>query len=413
MEDRHCDSLVIGGGAAGMMAAIQAAETGGTVVLLEAGRELGRKVLLSGNGRCNLLNVDGDDPTHYHGERPRFVRPSLAAFPVQEALGFFHDLGIETKEEKRGRLFPRSDQARSVVSLLADRLAVLGVDVCLDVRVDQLRRGEEGGFRVVGSDGIRRKAEHVIACSGGLSVPKLGADDSGIALVEGLGHTRTALYPGLVALESEDRWVRRMQGVKTWARVQAGPGHAIVSDTDDLLFTKYGLSGFTILNLRARIVPHLRQSGPLDLTVSLLPELSAEEAGELLQARWDRHPHRDLDLSLAGLLHAKIAAALLNKAGLDASAPAGGVSKRQRWELACLLTAWPIRVTGPRDFDYAEVMIGGVRTDEIDPHTMESYVAPGLYFAGEMVDVHGDLGGYNLQWAWSSGACAGRHAAAR
>ena len=393
-------TLVIGGGAAGLMAAIQAAEGGSGVVLLEGSRELGRKILISGNGRCNLLNVDGDDPSHYHGSQPRFVRPSLAVFPVQEALRFFTELGIETKQEKRGRLFPRSDQARSVVDVLADRLATAKVEVHTDVRGERLWRRDGGGFALRGSDGVVREAEQVIMCSGGLSVPKLGADDSGMALVEGL--------------ESADPWVLRMQGVKVWARVQAqGRGRRTIVDTDDLLFAKYGLSGFTILNLSARIVRHLRETGPLDLTVSLLPEYSAEEVSELLKARWDRHPHRDLALSLAGVLHHKVTRALLDKAGLEATALSGGVSKRQRWDLACLLTAWPIRVTGPRDFQYAEVTIGGIRTDEIDPHTLQSYVVPGLYFAGEMVDVHADLGGYNFQSAWSSGFVAGRHAAAR
>ena len=414
MTVESVQTLVIGGGAAGMMAAVQAAEGGGgRVVLLEGNLELGRKILISGNGRCNLLNVDGDDPSHYHGSQPRFVRPALAAFPVQEALRFFTELGIETKQEKRGRLFPLSDQARSVVDVLGDHLGTSGVEVHTDLRVERLQQQGGSGFIVGTADGVEREAEQVVICSGGLSLPKLGADDSGMRLVEGLGHTRTCLYPGLVALESSDRWVRRMQGVRAWARVQAKPGKSTIVDTDDLLFTKYGVSGFTILNLSARIVRHLRESGPLDLIVSLLPEHSTEAASALLQERWGRHPHRNLALSLAGLLHEKIARALLDKAGLDADAQAGEVSKRQRWELARLLTEWPIRVTGPRDFDYAEVTIGGIRTDEIDPHTLESYLVPGLHFAGEMVDVHGDLGGYNFQWAWSSGYLAGRHAAAR
>jgi predicted Rossmann fold flavoprotein len=413
MTARASQTLVIGGGAAGMMAAIQAAQGDASVVLLEGGRELGRKILISGNGRCNLLNVDGDDPSHYHGSQPRFVRPALAAFPVQEALSFFKELGIVTKQEKRGRLFPLSDQARSIVDVLADALSLAGVKVWTNVRVESLRMLDSGAFEASASDGNTYGCDQVIACSGGLSVPKLGADDSGIGLVENLGHTRTALYPGLVALESDDPWVRKLHGVKSWARVQAQPGKSTVVDTDDLLFAKYGLSGFTILNLSARIVRHLREQGPLELTISLLPQYSTEEVSQMLQARWNRHPHRSLALSLAGLLHGKLAATLLDKAGLPPETPAAAVSKRQRWQLALLLTAWSVLVTRPRDFDYAEVMIGGIRTDEIDPHTMQSYVAPGLYFAGEMVDVHADLGGYNFQWAWSSGVIAGRHAAAR
>ncbi|MDA0334207.1 MAG: NAD(P)/FAD-dependent oxidoreductase [bacterium] len=414
MTQEFSQTLVVGGGPAGMMAAIQAAEAGrGKVVLLEGGAALGRKILISGNGRCNLLNVDGDDPSHYHGSQPRFVRPALMAFPVQETLRFFTELGIETKQEKRGRLFPMSDEARSVVEVLVDRLATAGVEVHTGARVDRLQQLDTGGFAVSTSAGVRHEAAQVVVSSGGVSVPKLGADDSGMALVEALGHTRTALYPGLVALESSDPWVRRMQGVRAWARVQAQPGKATIVDTDDLLFTKYGVSGFTILNLSARVVRHLRETGPLELTVALLPEHSTEAASELLQQRWDRHPHRNLALSLAGLLHAKIARALLDKAGLDAEMLVAAVTKQQRWDLAQLLTAWTICVTGPRDFDHAEVTIGGIRTDEIDPHTLQSYLVPGLHFAGEMVDVHGDLGGYNFQWAWSSGYLAGCQATAR
>jgi predicted Rossmann fold flavoprotein len=412
MDSEAVDCLVIGAGAAGMMAAIRAAEGGASVRLLEGSREPGRKILISGNGRCNLLNLDGDDPAHYHGGNPRFVRPALQALPVAETQSFFADLGIETKEEKRGRLFPQSDQARSVVDLLVDRLRCLGVAVECDAPVTRLRADEGGGFGAT-SRGQELAAARVVLASGGLSVPKLGADDSGIRLAEGLGHTRTSLYPGLVALESADPWVRRLAGVRVWARVQAEPGRATVVDTDDLLFAKYGVSGFTILNLSARLVPHLQESGPLDLTVSVLPGLSPEEASERLRARWEAHPHRDLALSLAGWVHDKVARALIERAGLQADRPVAGLSKAQRWELARLLTGCRVTVTAPRDFDYAEVMIGGVRTDEVDPHTLQSYIAPDLYFAGEMLDVHGDLGGFNFQWAWSSGTVAGRQAGAR
>lgn len=391
-----------------MVAAIRAAEAGrGRVVLVEGNQELGRKILISGNGRCNLANVDGDDPGHYHGGHPHFVRPALAAFPVAQTLQFFADLGIEVRQEKRGRLFPRSDQARSVVDLLADRLSVLGVDVRCGVRVDRLD-AVAGGFCVGRSSGPLWEAERVVLCSGGISVPKLGADDSGIRLAAALGHGSTPLYPGLVALDSPDTYVRRMQGVKVWARVQARLGPAEVADTDDLLFARYGVSGFSILNLSAVLVRQLREVGPLTLTVSLMPEWTAEQVSEMLKARWERHPHRGLALSLAGLLHDKVARPLLEKVGLDPARPAGETGKRERWALARVLTAWPIEVTGPRDFEYAEVTIGGIRADEVDPHTLESYVVPGLYLAGEMLDVHGDLGGYNLQWAWSSGHVAGQ-----
>jgi len=400
-------TIVVGGGAAGMMAAISAARSGRKVALLEGNSQLGRKILISGNGRCNLTNLDADSPHHYHGERPEFVRRTLASFPLARSLEFFHALGIETKQEKRGRLFPRSDQARSVVDLLIDELAVSGVRVATDAKAVRLsRRGN--GFSLVTREGDEWLAERVILASGGVSLPKLGADASGLALAQGLGHTATPLLPGLVPLESSDRFARRMQGVKVWAEVSAPVSKShLVTDTDDLLLTKYGVSGFTILNLSAQLVPALER-GPVELRVNLFSGQSPEQVSERLRERWARQPHRTLELSFAGLLASKITGPLLDKLKLSREQIVDTISKAQRWLLAQTLTAWPIVVTGPRSFDYAEVTIGGIRTDEVDPVTLESRLVPGLFLAGEMLDVHGDLGGYNFQWAWSSGAVAGQ-----
>ena len=400
-------TIVVGGGAAGMMAAISAARSGRKVALLEGNSQLGRKILISGNGRCNLTNLDADSPHHYHGERPEFVRRTLASFPLARSLEFFHALGIETKQEKRGRLFPRSDQARSVVDLLIDELAVSGVRVATDAKAVRLsRRGN--GFSLVTREGDEWLAERVILASGGVSLPKLGADASGLALAQGLGHTATPLLPGLVPLESSDRFARRMQGVKVWAEVSAPVSKShLVTDTDDLLLTKYGVSGFTILNLSAQLVPALER-GPVELRVNLFSGQSPEQVSERLRERWARQPHRTLELSFAGLLASKITGPLLDKLKLSREQIVDTISKAQRWLLAQTLTAWPIVVTGPRSFDYAEVTIGGIRTDEVDPVTLESRLVPGLFLAGEMLDGHGDLGGYNFQWAWSSGAVAGQ-----
>ncbi|MEE2659092.1 MAG: NAD(P)/FAD-dependent oxidoreductase [Candidatus Latescibacterota bacterium] len=412
--DLAVEVAVVGGGAAGMMAAIQARASGAaTVALLEANDRLGRKIFISGNGRCNLTNEEGDEPSHYHGTHPRFCHPALKSFSVADTLGFFSDLGIVPRTEKRGRLFPMSDQAQSVVDVLDGALTDFNVDVRLSAPVRALLATNEGGF-ILQCDGIRLAAEKVILCGGGISVAKLGADGSCIAMAEVLGHECTDLLPGLVPVVSDDRAVRQMQGVRVWAQV-TGParGQRLIADTDDLLLTKYGLSGFAILSLSAQLVPVLAAEGPQVLNINLFPGSSREQLSEILASRWQRHPNRTLARSFAGLLHGKVALSLLEKAGLDADQVVSNVGKRTRWELAGLLTDWQVTVSGPRDFDYAEVTIGGIRTDEIDPHTMESYIVPGLYLAGEMVDVHGDLGGFNFQWAWSSGHRAGTAAASR
>ncbi len=404
--NREFDTLVVGGGAAGLMAALSAAEAGQSVIVLEANEQLGRKILISGNGRCNITNLDGDELSHFHGANPRFVGTVLEQLPVEETLALFDDLGIATKQEKRGRLFPMSDQARSVVDVLEDRVMHLGGRISIGARVETLDRSD--GYEVRCADGRRWRGARVIMASGGVSVPKMGADDSGMQLVEGMGHTRTPLYPGLVALNSDNPQVQRMHGLKVWAQVSASlsSGRVIV-DTDDLLFAKYGVSGFTILNLSATLVDELCK-GPVELSINLMPGCSAEEVSELLKSRWEKNPHRSLELSFAGLLTTKLTRPLLAGNGFERETSVQAISKAQRWQLAQLLTDWHVVVTGPRPFEYAEVTIGGIHSAEIDPHSLESYVAPGLYLTGEMIDVHGDLGGYNFQWAWSSGWVAGR-----
>ena len=402
---------MVGGGAAGMIAAIVAAEAGERVTLLEGSGKLGRKILISGNGRCNLTNRAADDLRHYHGTHPRFVRSALEQFRLDETLAFFSDLGIEFREEKRQRLFPVSDQAQSVVDLLADRMSCLGVRVETNAKVVGMSRASASShFELRDAEGQCYTGARVIMASGGVSLARLGADRSGMDLAVAMGHQLTDLKPGLVPLISPEKYVARMQGLKVRAEVRVAlqGGHEAV-DTDDLLFTKYGVSGFTILNLSARLVPELGTKRAV-LRVNFFPGRSPEAISQLLKERWQRHPHRSLELSFAGLLSSKLVRPLLNHLGFDAAQRVDQLGKGARWQLSQSLTNWPIEVSGPRPFDYAEVTIGGVRTEDINPDTLESFLMPGLYFAGEMVDIHADLGGFNFQWAWAwaSGVLAGR-----
>jgi hypothetical protein len=335
------------------------------------------------------------------------LRTVLGAFPLEKTLAFFADLGLVLHEEKRGRLFPQSNQAQSVVDVLEDRMRVLGIEVVFGAQADLLEPLAEG-FNLSFSGAKKYRAGRVVLASGGVSLPKLGADRSGMDLAVGCGHETTGLKPGLVALESDERYVAHLQGVKVWAEVEALlPGRKTAIDTDDLLFAKYGVSGFTILNLSARVVPHL-DKGPLEIKINLFPQTSAEQVSQLLSERWKRNPHRSLQLSFAGLLNGKLVRHFLHHFAFAADQCVEQISKAERWRLAHTLTDWRIRVSRPRAFEYAEVTIGGVRTDAINPDTLESYIAPGLYFAGEMLEVHGDLGGFNFQWAWSSGYLAGK-----
>lgn len=389
-----------------MMAAIVAAEAGERVTLLEGSGKLGRKILISGNGRCNLTNMAADDPGHYHGNHPHFARRVLQQFRLEETLAFFADLGIEFREEKRRRLFPVSDQAQSVVALLEDKMCYTGVHIEQDAKV--VRGERDSDFILHTTDGRRFDTERVVLASGGVSLPRLGADRTGMDLVVDWGHRLTELKPGLVPLLSPEKYLTRMQGLKMRAEVSVElKGGRRARDTDDLLITKYGVSGFTILNLSARLVPELGP-GTAIIHVNLFPGQSPETVSQTLKERWQRHPHRSLELSFAGLLSGKFVRPFLDHLGFATGQQVGRLGKGERWRLAQSLTDWPIEISGPRPFDYAEVTIGGVCTDEINPDTLESYLVPGLYFAGEMVDVHADLGGFNFQWAWASGTVAGR-----
>ena len=400
---------MVGGGAAGMLAAIVAAEAGERVTLLEGSGKLGRKILISGNGRCNLTNKAADDLRHYHGTHPRFVRSALEQFRLDETLAFFTDLGIEFREEKRQRLFPVSDQAQSVVDLLADRMRCLGIRVETNAKVvDMSRASGASRFELRDAEGQRYTGGRVIMASGGVSLARLGADRSGMDLAVAMGHRLTDLKPGLVPLISPEKYLARMQGLRVRAEVRVTlKGGREAVDTDDLLFTKYGVSGFTILNLSARLVPELGAKRAV-LRINFFPGRSPEAISQLLKERWQRHPHRSLELSFAGLLSSKLVRPLLNHLGFDSAQRVDQLGKGARWQLSQSLTNWPIEVSGPRPFDYAEVTIGGVRTEDINPDTLESFLMPGLYFAGEMVDIHADLGGFNFQWAWASGVLAGR-----
>jgi predicted Rossmann fold flavoprotein len=388
------------------MAAIKSAESGRRTALLEGNQQLGRKLLVAGNGRCNLTNRDADGLAHNHSPQPRFVRQVLGAFPLGQTLEVFGGLGLELKEEKRGRLFPVSDQAQAVVDLLEERLLHLGVEIFRGAKIKRADLGAEG-FALHSADGRWWQGSKLVLASGGISVAKLGADGSGLELARGFGHGSTSLLPGLVPLISPDEYLRPAQGVRVWAEVKAALGKGRqATDTDDLLFTPYGVSGFAILNLSAQVVP-LLEEGPVALEINLFPGQSPEQVSELLKRRWERHPQRSLAFSFTGILHSKLVGPLLVRLGADPEQQVGRLSKTRRWELAQLLTGWPVQVNQPRDFDHAEVTIGGIRTGEVDPATLESRLVPGLHLAGEMLDVHGDLGGYNLQWAWASGAVAG------
>ncbi|HCK08489.1 MAG TPA: hypothetical protein DHW45_01360, partial [Candidatus Latescibacteria bacterium] len=319
---------------------------------------------------------------------------------------FFHDLGIDTRVERRGRVFPASNQATSVVRLLEDRAVRAGIEIVESADATDLTRGE--GFTIMSTDGREFSGDRVVMTTGGTSAPSIGGSDDGIRMVCALGHERTLLYPGLGPLETERSALHKLQGVRAMVSAEAiVDGKVVKQDEWEILFRYYGLSGLVIFNLSEAVTPYL-DDHEVCVRINFFPGLDAESLELKLRERWNRHPHRTTAFSFTGLLPDKIPPVLLPLVGVKPDLPAASITTEVGRRIAEGLTGWKVQVLKSRPLAEAEVMVGGVVTGEVDPVTMESKIVPGLCLAGELLDVHGDLGGFNFQWAWSSGWVAGR-----
>ena len=401
--------LVIGGGAAGLLAAITAAREGAGVTLLEKKEKVGRKILATGNGRCNYTNTKAE-PGKYMGGDPSFPRQALAQFTPENALDFFQELGIQPKIEGEGKVFPLSEQASSILDVLLFAMEDLGVRVEAGVSLLSLW-GREGDFHALGEDGREWLGDRVILATGGKALPSSGSDGSGYLLAEALGHRITPLYPALVQLKLEGEDFKRLDGVKlrgTAALIHQGK--VLAREEGDLLFASYGISGPPILQLSPLAGALLEKGLVPELRISCLPGFQGEELLALLRERFQR-PGRTKEQALVGLIHKRLIPVVLKEAGLGRGRePASSSTEEDLKRLGKQLQDWSFRVKGTKGWTSAQVTAGGVDTVQVDAGTMESRLVPGLYFAGEVLDVHGYCGGFNLHWAWASGHMAGKAA---
>ncbi len=394
---------VIGGGASGMAAALSAARGGKTVTLFERQPRVGRKLSVTGNGRCNLGNTNLS-AAHYHGADGAFVEPALGAFDTRAALAFFKQLGLLTVTEADGRVYPLSDQAGSVVDVL--RLAVQEAGVCVrtESEVTAIRRGPDG-FTVCTQD-AQTQADAVIVCCGGVAGGKFGGGRSGYELLASLGHSVTKLYPSLVQIKTETGFVGALKGVRADGRVWLTRGaQTLAESAGEIQFADFGVSGPAIFEIsRAASV----ESGRLTLHIDTLREYARDETERILIARRASMADLSCENFLTGILHNRLGRTLLRYGGYNLAAPIGSLSAADIAEIAGCCKDFALAVTGTPGFDGAQVTAGGARTAEFDPATLQSRLVPGLYAAGEVLDVDGDCGGYNLQWAWASGSLAGQ-----
>ena len=397
-------AAVIGAGASGMTAALTAARLGHEVTLYERQARVGRKLMATGNGRCNLTNT-GAGPSNYHGEAPDFVRPALEAFPSEAALDFFRGLGLLAREEWGGRVYPLSNSANSVVDVLRQGLDAAGVELIAGDRVRELKRGGSG-YSVTTESGDKRSFDAVVVACGGLAGEKLGGGRDGYELLKALGHTRTALRPALVQITTEPMYPRSLKGIKADCALRVfSRGGLLASSCGELLFTETGVSGPAAFDV-SRAVSEAGDA-KMELEIDFLRDYTPAEVLAHLQNRAKTAPELPASELLTGSVHNRLGRMLIKYADVEASAPLSVLSERELRTVAGACKRFKLPVRGTEGFANAQVTAGGIRTSEFDPHTLESRLCPRLFACGEVLDIDGDCGGYNLQWAWSSGRLAG------
>ena len=396
------DVIVIGGGASGMMAALTAAENGRSVVLLERQSRVGRKLLATGNGRCNLTNYHVS-PDHYHGEDSGFCAHALRAFDTGTTLQYFASLGLLTVSEDSGRVYPMSNMAGSVLDVLRYALERPGIQVCTGQAVTAVKRIAEG-FTVRTETEVFA-ARKVILAAGGAAGSKVGGVMDGYRLAKMLGHHRTALYPSLVQLRTDPTYPRALKGIKAECSIAIlRGGERVAENRGEVLFTEYGVSGPAIFDISRTV-----STGGEGLVCALdfFPDWETREVLDWLRLRREAMGAHEASTLLVGSCHTRLGQMLCKAAGFT-NQPAADLTDDDLRRIAAQATGFTLPITGTCGFDQAQVTAGGLQTGEFDPRTMQSRLVPGLYACGEVLDVDGDCGGFNLQWAWSSGWLAGQ-----
>ena len=395
---------IIGGGASGMAAALAAAENPDVqVILMERQARVGRKLSATGNGRCNLTNLNAQK-WGYHGQNPEFVRPALERFDVQTTMDFFLSLGLLTVVEDWGRVYPYSDQANSVVDVLRYALEKPNIQLLTGFEVQKVKKTDRG-FRIEGQDETLLCDKLIVAC-GGLAGTKLGGSMSGYKLLRSLGHKCTKLRPSLVQLKSSWPLCPSLKGVRTNCRAEILRDGVQHNWSDgELQFTEYGLSGPVIFEVSRDAC---EGSGEWICRLDFLPCEDMEWLEQQLLRR--RETHWKAEDLLTGILHNRLGRVIVQSVGISGYVPIAQLEEAEITAVARAVKQFDVILTEPMGMDSAQVTAGGIVTAEFDENTMESRLVPGLYACGEVLDVDGDCGGYNLQWAWSSGRMAGTHA---
>ena len=404
--------IVVGGGAAGMMAAVFAARSGQNVQLLEKNEKLGKKLFITGKGRCNITNAaDIEDLFTAVISNPKFLYSGFYSFTNQQVIDFFEELGVKTKVERGERVFPVSDHSSDVIAAFSRELKSLGVSVSLHTEVKELLCEQDKVCGVLLTNGKKMKADAVIVATGGISYPSTGSTGDGYRFARETGHRVTELLPSLVPMEVRQWYAKELQGLSLRnieIRITDGK-KKLYEEFGEMLFTHYGVTGPVILSASSVVGKTLRKK-ELTLHIDLKPALSEEQLDKRILREFDANHNKQYKNSIDSLFPAKLKPVMIELSEIEPEKKVNEITKEERQRLVHLIKDFTMTLTGLRGYNEAIITKGGVSVKEIDPGTMESKKMKGLYFAGEVLDLDAVTGGYNLQIAWSTGYLAGINA---
>ena len=396
---------VIGGGASGLTAAIAAAKNDAEVTIYEKMNRVGKKILATGNGRCNYTNMNLSKEC-YHSKNLTLTEDVMKFFDLEKTLIFFNELGILPFVDESGKVYPNSLQASSVLDVLRYEIKRLKVEEMTDFNVTALRKGKDK-FSIIGNDTIT--ADRVVLATGGKASPQFGSDGKGYEIAKSLGHEIIEPFPALVQLKLKGKYFKRIAGIKFDGTVKAYAGDKLIREEEgEILFTDYGISGPPILQISRKVIEELNKKSKTYLTIDMFPNHSNLKLYDILQDRFRRIDYKTIEEAMIGLINKKLIPVVLYEAGFDElNKLCGKLNKKEIYKIIDILKGWKFEVTGHNSWQQAQSTAGGIKLSEVNPKTLESLKVKGLYFAGEILDVDGDCGGFNLQWAWSSGYTAG------
>ena len=402
---------IVGAGASGLMAAITAAKNGADVCIYENKDKAGKKILATGNGRCNFTNTC-QDPSFYRSDNKDFPVNVLEKFDYKAVLDFFYELGICTND-RNGYIYPKSDQAVAVLEVLLMEAKRVGVKIITDCKIVEIRK-RKIEFKLINENGDVFRADKVILCAGSKASPITGSDGSGYSLAKSFGHSLVPVLPSLVQLRCKEKFYKKVSGVRVNGKVTLYVDNKkTASDTGEIQLTNYGISGIPVFQISRYASIGLYNKKEVKAVINFMPDYSKEELYKFICDRISKRPEKTLDEFFTGIFNKKLSQLFVSILNLKDNTKVSTLKENDIERMNKLISSFTTIVTETNSFEQAQVCCGGINTKEIDKDTLESLCVKDLYFAGEIMDVDGICGGYNLQWAWSSGYTAGISAAGK